>query len=448
MFVSKRIFVLSFAVLIFLSACMPTTTDTRDPIFPVADYSAEVATEWFDLQLKLLENAGGYSPPVAARVLGYSGLTLYESLVYGMPDYQSLSGQLTNFEVDVSVDDAQYYAPLVANAALASISRYLFPDASEDLMAEITKLEMDFVVSFSDDVSRGLLERSNFYGNDIAQAVFDYAKTDGGHNAHLTNFYDDYIPPDIPEVWMPTPPNQDPALQPYWGQNRPFVLSSSDVCEVDAPPTYSETPGSAFFAAAMEVYDAVEGITAEQNDIAVFWADDPEVSMTPAGHSVGILSQVLREQEATLEQTAHAYVMLGMALSDSFVSAWQSKYTYALVRPITYLREHVDANWDTPMVTEPVWTPPFPEYTSGHSVQAASFAVVMTQLFGDDYAFLDRVNDYRGYTSRSFSSFWHAAEENAISRLYGGVHYQFAINQGLEQGRCVANYVLDLEFHP
>ncbi|HXF64981.1 MAG TPA: vanadium-dependent haloperoxidase, partial [Caldilineaceae bacterium] len=143
---------------------------------------------------------------------------------------------------------------------------------------------------------------------------------------------------------------------------------------------------------------------------------------------------------------AEAYAKLGIALADAFITCWHTKYVYNVLRPLTYIQQVIDPTWNTPEITDPVTTPPFPEYTSGHSVQSAAAAAVLTELFGQDYAFVDHTHDALGYAPRTFGSFAEAANEAAISRLYGGIHYRSAIEQGLLQGRCIGGKVNRLQF--
>jgi membrane-associated phospholipid phosphatase len=130
---------------------------------------------------------------------------------------------------------------------------------------------------------------------------------------------------------------------------------------------------------------------------------------------------------------------LGIAMADSFIACWQAKYEYDLVRPVTYIRRVIDPKWEALLVT-----PPFPEYPSGHSMQSAAAAEVLTQAFGENFAFEDATHSADGLPPRSFPSFWAAAEEAAISRLYGGIHFRAAIERGLEKGRCIAAYTTAL----
>jgi hypothetical protein len=153
------------------------------------------------------------------------------------------------------------------------------------------------------------------------------------------------------------------------------------------------------------------------------------------------LNQLVSEQGYSLDRAAEAYAKLGIAVADSFIGCWNAKYDYNVLRPITYIQSTIDGNWQ-PLLN----TPPFPEYPSGHSVQSAAAAVVLTELFGENFAFTDHTHDDHGLEPRSFASFNQAAEEAAVSRLYGGIHFRAAIENGLEQGRCIGEKVVRLEF--
>jgi hypothetical protein len=172
-------------------------------------------------------------------------------------------------------------------------------------------------------------------------------------------------------------------------------------------------------------------LTDEQHAIARFWSDDPGATPTPPGHSISILTQVIRMLDASLGQAADAYARVGVAVADAIIACWRTKYQFNLIRPVTYVRRVIDPAW-TPLLI----TPPFPEYTSGHSVQSGAAARVLTDLFGP-VSFTDHTHDARGQPARSFSSFTDAAREAAISRLYGGIHFHAAIERGLEQGDCI-----------
>jgi PAP2 superfamily len=404
-------------------------------------FDAEVPTAWFDLASQLIRTTGGFSPPVASRALGYAGIALYEAVVPGMPGFQSLEGQLDGLSGVLRERDREdLHWPIVANAALAGILRSLFPTTSAENIAALDALESSFNDRFS-RLDRAVWKRSQRRGTAVAEAIFDWSRDDGGDQGELRNFPADYAPPVGPGLWQPTPPGFMRALQPFWGANRTFVVSTDAACEPGGPTPYSENPSSAFWAEAFEVYDTVNNLTDEQRAIALFWADDPGATATPPGHSISIATQVLRQMGAGLDIAAETYAKVGMALADAFIACWDTKYRYNLLRPVTYIQRLIDASW-LPLLG----TPPFPEYTSGHSVQSGAAAEVLTDLFGPDLAFVDRTHESRGLPPRAFNSFFEAAAEAAISRLYGGIHFRPAIVRGLDQGRCVGRAVNELEF--
>jgi hypothetical protein len=209
------------------------------------------------------------------------------------------------------------------------------------------------------------------------------------------------------------------------------------------------TVGSPFYAQAKEVYETVKNGTEEQRAIAAFWDCNPYVmnvrghamfatkKITPGGHWMGIVGIATEKADYDLLQSADAYARTAIALADGFISSWDEKFRSNLIRPETVINAHLDESWQ-PLLQ----TPPFPEYTSGHSVISNAAAAVLTDLFGDRFAFNDTTEVAYGLGSRSFTSFNQAAAEAAISRLYAGIHYRMAVEEGSIQGRRVGEHVV------
>jgi hypothetical protein len=433
-------------LLIFTAAVMPrggyrvtSAGPLATPPFTARDasqFDAEVPIAWFDLAYALVRDEG-FSPPAAARIFGYLGVALYEALVPGMPGYQSLAGQLNDLQTLPKSADPAYHWPTVANSALAATLSQLLNTESSSTQAAIQTLEEQFVREFKSDLPPGVYRRSVERGQSISQAILRWAASDGYES------YKDcpYLPPIGAGLWQPTPPGFRPPLLPCWGKLRPFVLTDGSECSSGPPPVYSEDPESEFYQQAWEVYSVINDLTPEQLAIVQFWADNPGQTGTPPGHSISVLNQILRQQGLSLQTGAEAYARVGIAVADSFIACWQAKYQYNLLRPITYIHTVIgDSGWSTPVVT-----PPFPEYTSGHSVQSAAAAQVLTAMFGE-VVFTDNTHASLGYAPRIFTSFFAFAEEAAISRLYGGIHFRVAIERGLEQGRCIGQRVNGLDF--
>jgi hypothetical protein len=407
-----------------------------------------VATAWFTFYTQLIQSTEGFTPPIAARAIGYASVTLYEAVVWGESDAQSLIGQLNGLTaLPKPVAGQRYLWPVVANSALATITGALFNNTSAENKAAMVILESQLALIYQSTTDAATFARSVQYGRALAAAIHVWAMTDGGHEGQLHNFPTDYKPVSASGVWQPTAPAfLATPLQPHWGDNRTFVLKREQPCAAKPPLPYSEEVDSPFYRQAQEVYNTVRLLTPEQRIIALYWSDDPGRTPTPPGHSLSIVNQLLQQKKASLGLAAETYAKVGIALADAFIGCWQTKYQYNRIRPISYIQLLLDPLWNTPTVTDPVITPPFPEYTSGHSVQSGAVAEVLTSLFGNQVAFTDHTNDRRGFLPRSYDSFWALANEAALSRLYGGIHYRDAIESGLEQGRCIGQQVLALQF--
>ncbi|MDQ3681798.1 MAG: vanadium-dependent haloperoxidase [Bacteroidota bacterium] len=396
---------------------------------PVKKHSAELVLKWYELELKLLRQKPGFAPPVAARSLGYTGIILYESIVNGMPEYQSLYKEL--HLPSLPVPQKQSYNWMIsANAALSFSLKHFTGALSTTNLIEIDSLENYFKKKYSKQISKEQLSASAAFGNAIAAAIYSWSKTDGGHYGHRKNFSGNLSGPLLPGMWQAT--SFSGALLQDWGSNRPFMPANVIQCQPPPPPDYSDEKNSTLFKEAKEVYSVFQKLTSEQAQIAKFWADPPGSTFTPAGHSVQILCQIIKEKNLSLDSSVIAFAKLGIALNDAFISCWKAKYRYNYIRPITYIRKHIRKDW-LPFIN----TPSFPEYPSGHSVQSAATAEVLSSLFGNNYSFTDYSNDTLGYTPRHYFSFDEYAREAAVSRLYGGIHFSSSVKNGLLQGKKI-----------
>jgi len=399
------------------------------------EYSSEVARAWFDLSYNLVK-VERWSPPVASRFWGYAGVTLYEATRPGIAGSASLRGQIEGLDNLPHPQGRAYHWPTVANAALHTLFSGLFSAASAPSLAQINTLYHQSAAEFQQELPHGIFRRSERFGREIGGAILEWSNGDG----YATNNNCSYTPPVGEGLWVPTPPDFAPPLQPCWGQLRTCVVDEGNSCDPGPHPPYSTVPGSAFYNEGLEVYETVANLTDEQRAIAIFWADTPGQTGTPPGHWIAILGQILGEPGYGLDVAAEAYARVGLAEMDAFICCWFVKYELNLLRPITYIRNLFDSGWNSPIPT-----PPFPEYTSGHSTQSAAVAQVLTDMFGD-VSFTDHTHDALGYPPRSFDTFWEAAEEAAISRLYGGIHFRSAIENGMNQGRCIGEGVSALNF--
>jgi hypothetical protein len=396
-------------------------------------YDAAVAYAHIRSALRIIETTPGFSPPVASRFLAYLGAALYAAVAPGMPGYRLLDGVLPGFPKTLETPHAGVHWPTVANHALATTLVSLVPagsPAETHIAATVAGHDRN------NPLPAPLRRRSVERGETVGRAIAAWAATDGGHQGYLTNFPTGYISPVGPGLWEPTPPGFQPIpLQPFWGTNRRFIHA---VCDPSPPPEYSVESDSEFYSYAEEVYHVSQHLTGEQAEIALFWADDPG-TVTPPGHSLSLTTQILTQEQASLAVAAETLFRVGCAVADAFIGCWHTKYTWNLLRPVTYIRTHIDPTW-SPLVT----TPPFPEYNSGHSTQSAAWAQVITSLYGDNYTFTDHTHHHLGIKPRTFASFHQAAQEAAVSRLYGGIHYRFGNDSGLQTGTCIGQAAAEI----
>ncbi|MDX1333307.1 MAG: phosphatase PAP2 family protein, partial [Robiginitalea sp.] len=294
---------------------------------------------------------------------------------------------------------------------------------------------------------------SKDYGLEVAEFIAGWM--DGDNYKQTRTMSKFTVDTEDPSRWQPTPPSYMEGIEPHWNKIRPFVIDSANQFVPEPPPPFSMEEGSDFYKEVKEVYDISNEITAKGDEseevaIAQFWDCNPYVSVTrghlmfatkkisPGAHWIGITKIACRKTGRDFDDTAYAYAKTSIAIADGFISCWDEKYRSNLIRPETLINEYLDDSW------KPVLqTPPFPEYTSGHSVVSGAAAVALTDIFGEDFAFDDDTELKYGLPVRSFTSFRQAADEAAISRMYGGIHYRKAVEVGVKQGRDLGRFVVD-----
>jgi hypothetical protein len=407
-----------------------------------ADVSREVLLTWHKLILELVRHTATYMPPVAARAFGYIGITSHEALATGNTVLRSLAGQLTALPPLPPRGEGAFDDPCVLHAALNAAVQGLFANTGPTGQRAMTKMAEIMGRTASAGVAEDVVARSVAHGEAVAAHVLAWAAADGGAVIDNLGFPQTYTPGSQPQDWVPTSliRLQQAPLLPDWGRSRPFAIPATAPLDAPPPPAYDENPASAFYAAAMEVAETGRNLTDEQKLIARFWSDDAMLTPTPAGHWISIVMQIADRDALPVEVIAPALAKLGVAQADAFISCWSTKYKYNLLRPVTYIKRVIDASWEPLLIT-----PPFPEYTSGHSTQSAAAATVLTAIFGENFAFDDATHEAEGLPVRSFASFREAAEEAAMSRLYGGIHFRFGNQGGIDQGRAVGAFAAALQ---
>jgi len=389
-----------------------------------------------------------FSPPVASRIFAYPNIAAYEIMALGNDSYASLAGQVRDLNAIPKPDTTKTInynvAAMVAHMELNK--RLIF---SEDRM----EMLRDSLYTAWERKNPSLFSASKEYGLKVADHIGEWMGKD--NYAQTRTMPKFTVDADDPTRWQPTPPAYMDGIEPHWNKIRPFVIDSAQQFKPSPPPDFSMEEGSDFYKELKEVYDisnqiTEKGDTSEEIQIAQFWDCNPYVSVTrghlmfatkkitPGAHWIGITKIAARKTNSDFEKTLYAYTKASIAMADAFISCWDEKYRSNLIRPETLINQHIDDSW------KPVLqTPPFPEYTSGHSVVSGAASIALTDVFGDDFAFDDDTEVPYGLPVRSFKSFRQAADEAAISRMYGGIHYRAAVEIGVRQGRDLGTFVIE-----
>jgi hypothetical protein len=429
---SKIILPLLLAGLFFLNSCHKN--DAADTTHP-KDYDAAVALDWYKLQLHILLQR---NTALNGAYFGYIGIGLYESVRYGTNNSVSLSTKLYQMPaMPAKENTSDYHWGVSANAAMAAMVRSFYTGLTAADMASIDSLENAYNQKFNADAGSGFT-RSQSFGRSIATAVYNWSLTDNFNPSNAG-----YTPPVFPGSWVPTLPAFANGIMPYLSAARPFMATNVSNIAPAFPAPYSEDPASDFYKTVKNVYDVSQALTTEQKNIALFYVDQGNgTGYTPAGHDMSIVTQALAQKQATLALAAETYAKAGIAERDATIVCFRSKYTYNLVRPVTYIRRLIDPNWLPYIVT-----PPHPEYPAAHSFVTGSVMQAITKVLGDNISFTDHTYDFRGWTPRAFTSLIKVGEEAGMSRLYGGIHYLTSINEGLTLAIDLGSTAGEMKLH-
>ena len=384
-----------------------------------------------------------FSPPVASRVYLYPAIAAYQTMQLANEEtYASLSGQVKQLEPLTKSTNENVNYNIASVHAFNEVGKALI--FSEDKMNAFQE-NLDQQLK-DKGVPRSVLKASKKFGVEVAAHILAWAK---GDLYNQTRTFPKYTIQEEEHYWKPTPPDYMDGIEPHWKQIRTMALDSSNQFPPKPPLAFDLTEGSPFQIQLKEVYEIGKNITDEQLEIAKFWDCNPYVThhrghamfatkkITPGGHWIGITSIVTRKAKSDFQATTNAYANVTIALFDAFISCWDEKWNTLVVRPETLINKHYDEEW-LPILQ----TPPFPEYTSGHSVISRAAAITLTDLFGDNFAFDDTTEIEYGLPVRSYDSFIEASEEAAVSRLYGGIHYMMAIEEGVAQGQEVGEHIV------
>jgi len=425
-------------IILFASVCFLSCKNTKGKL--AATTSATLSVSLHNLTDVIVHDI--FSPPVASRIYAYTSLAYYEGLKHLKQNEVSITKKLHGFGEMPQPDKKKSF-----DFKLAALTAYYEVGQKLVFSKENLKQKQEAIFKeYEDELSAEVFGNSVQFGKEIANVVIKRSQSD---NYLQTRGMPRFSVFKEKGKWQQTSPDYSDAVEPFWSTISPLLLDSASQFKPLRPPEYSLDKNSVYYKELMEVYDIGKNRTPDQDTIATFWDDNSYVTThaghlmyankktTPVGHWMGITSILCRQQKKDEITEAKTYALTASAIFDAFIACWDEKYRSGTVRPVTVIQEEFDADWDSFLQT-----PPFPEYTSGHSIISRAAACILTSYVGDNIAFTDTTEmEYLGL-KRSFSSVKQAADEAGISRLYGGIHFKTAITQGSWQGQKIGELYL------
>jgi PAP2 superfamily len=429
----------SIAILLCLFAC--NKGPVKKTYFPDAfSYSKTVK------ELNEVVKHVGFSPIVASRNYTYANIAAYECIVAGYPkEYYSLAGQINGLsampKADSSATIDYEFAALLAFCKVGEA--VTFPEGSMQEYVDGLKQE-----ATDNGMPGDMLQNSVAFADTISKAILAWSKKD---NYAQTRSASRYTVIDSPGRWIPTPPAYASAIEPHWQEIRTIALDSANQFVPPPPIPFNMTDtNSAYYKQVMDVKNTIDSLTPEQMHIAEFWDDlggklnvSGHVSFvtkkfSPPGHWMNIVGIASQKSKASFRKTVAAYTLTSICMFDAFIQCWDEKFRSNMMRPETAINKFIDPDWQPYLQT-----PPFPEYTCGHSTVSTAAAEALTAMYGDNFAYTDTSELEFGIANRSFTSFRHAAEENNWARFYGGIHFHPTCVVSKEYGNKVGTYIIN-----
>ena len=396
-------------------------------------------------ELNQVVMGNNFAPIVASRNYLYASVAAYEVIAAGYPgEYTSLAGQLKGLKelpkpaANSPIDFE--FASLLAYCKLGEA--VTFPEGS-------MKEYVDSIKTMAKDhgMPSDIFKNSVAFADTISNVIMAWSKKD---NYAQTRSATKYTVMELDGRWIPTPPAYSSAMEPHWNEIRPLVMDSANQFPVPLPYQYNmKDSTSEYCKEVMKIKTAIENLTDEQKHMADFWDDNPfklNVSghimyatkkFSPPGHWESIVGIAAKKANADFPTTVYAYTKTSIALFDAFIQCWDAKYRFNTARPETVINKTIDMEWRPYLQT-----PPFPEYTCGHSTCSSAAAEALTSVFGDNFAYTDTTELEFGIKSRSYTSFRNAAEENNWARFYGGIHFHHSCIVSTELGRKVGELIV------
>lgn len=383
------------------------------------------------------------NPPAASRFYTYCMMGAYEIVAQNNKQITSPTKFIRSIDPITITAAPAYDYQIAALYSILETGRLILPSGymlEEDQKKLIINLLREGHKQQTIDVAVVVAQ-------EVAKKIAANAATDG-YLKLSTRLR--YRPKKGDAYWYPTPPGYMEGIEPHWKTIRPIMIDSCNQFLPKPPVEFSKDSTSEFYKLSKEVYDVGRNLTEKERFVASYWDCNPFAintsghmsigfkKISPGGHWMNITSIATTKAGVDLDKGIMVHALAAATLMDSFISCWDEKYRSSRVRPETVITRMIDQKWQ-PLLQ----TPPFPEYTSGHSVISTAVSETLTYLLGDNFSFRDDTEVIFDLPVRDFKSFRQAAEEAALSRLYGGIHYRDAIENGQSQGRAIGIYIVE-----
>ncbi|KIC95434.1 vanadium-dependent haloperoxidase [Flavihumibacter solisilvae] len=384
------------------------------------------------------------NPPAASRYYAYCMAGAYEIVAQNDPSVTGLGKFVTSYPAyTIGKQPGTYDFRVAAVYCVLETGKLMIPSG-----LQLQEEQAKFLKTLrKNGVAQKSIEAAVKVAEGMAAHIVKWSKTD---NYFKLSALRRYRPLKGEGNWYPTPPAYMEAVEPNWATVRPMIIDSCSQFKPAPPVNFSKDSTSEFYRLAREVYEVSVKPDQEKLNIAGFWDCNPFAvttsghmsigfkKMSPGGHWMLITGIACKDAKLSVEKSVVAHLMVGLTLMDAFISCWDEKFRSNRIRPETYINRYIDPRWQ-PLLQ----TPPFPEYTSGHSVISTASAEVLTYLFGDNFRYTDDAEVMFELAPRTFTSFRAAAAEAAVSRLYGGIHFRDAIENGAATGRELGQFIVE-----
>jgi hypothetical protein len=387
----------------------------------------------------------GFPPIIASRNYVYANIAAYECIAAGYPkEYTSLSGQINGFTTTIKLDSLkQVDVEFASILAFCKVGEAVtFPEGSMKNFVDSTKK-----IATENGMPDIIFKNSVEFADSVGKIILEWSKKD---NYLQTRSAPRYTVIDTPGRWIPTPPAYTSAIEPHWREIRTIGMDSANQFVPPAPIKFDVTDkNSAYYKQVMSVKNIVDSLSDEQKHIAEFWDDLGgklnvvghmqfiTKKFSPPGHWMNIVGIASQKSKASFRKTVAAYTLTSICMFDAFIQCWDEKYRSNMPRPETIINKYIDQDWRPYLQT-----PPFPEYTCGHSTVSSAAAVALTKMYGDNFNYTDTSELEFGIANRSFKSFAAAADENNWARFYGGIHFHPTCIVSKTYGEKVGKFIV------